>query len=158
MLEPCHGGIDILDKLETKLSLLTAIDASIVIEVAACRALVHKSGLKLMQDAILKALPTIDLHFTLDMALHELKKLASSELYVIVNSDGKGLVDATISILSKMQSGTGPTKSLLANTDFMQQVLDGGLTCQKRVPLLKLLSFNVSGLESISSTQTRRMQ
>ena len=123
MLEPCEGGIQILDKLETKLTLLTAIDATFVIEVAACRALVNKAGLRLVQDAVLKSLPTAQHRISLDMALHGIQKLQSSPLYDIVSADGKGVADATASILSKMQSGVGPSRTLLANTDFLQQVV-----------------------------------
>ena len=122
MIECCEGGIHILDKLQSKITLLISIDSTFSIEVAACAALVGKSGLKLMQESLLSVLPTLTERQTLEDAVLESKKLQATSLYGMVNSDGKGLCDAVCSLLTRMSSGTSPSRTLLANSDFMQQV------------------------------------
>ena len=122
MIEPCEGGIQILDKLQSKISLLTAIDSTFVIEVAACAALVGKSGLQMVQNRLLHILPSEERQLSLEEAVREVQQLQTSSLYAVVNSDGKGLTDAVCSLLTKMSTGQGPSRALLANSDFMVQV------------------------------------
>ena len=122
MLESVDGGAAMASLLSSKQGLLTSIDGTFVIEIAVCQAIAGEAGVEMMKQKIISLLPTSEAPVTLDQALLQCARLQKGPLFAMASADGRGMCDAVMAMLQKMATGVGPSKSLLANSDFLMQV------------------------------------
>lgn len=104
--------------------LLSGVDKTFAIEVAAMKFMHNEGGLAMMRQRILDCLASEVEHIDLDHSLQLLQKTKSSNIYAIGNGDVKGVTDSVLEILQTMRTGGSPNVKHMAGNAFMQKAPD----------------------------------
>lgn len=117
-------GQPLLEFLKKKTPLLQSLDASCCIELAVMQGLLGEGGLALMQNKIIKCMPSKDTPRNIEHCLQLMSEVGSSGTWQFSGADARRTLDAIREMLIAMTRGKAPKIASMKTDIFMSKIVD----------------------------------